>query len=393
MRDIEVLNPDANLILAITSECRRRKAMGEKVIDLSLGEPDLNTPPRIVAAASRALEQGHTRYVPTAGIAPLRVALRRSLGKEGLDYAPQELMATCGATGALWCALRVMLRQGDEVLLPVPTFPPYYAQIRMAGGIPVSLHTRQEDGFKLTAEMLRAGVTERTRLLILNSPANPTGAVYTRAELEALASVILERGLFVISDEVYSSLVYGDARHLSLAALSKELRQQVLVIRSFSKSHAMTGWRIGFAAGPEQLIEQMISVQELSVLSPASVSQWAAVEALREMPEEAAERLAGLDARRRYVLERLERMTGAPVRADGGLFAFPDLSGPGRDVTKLCRYLLDREALALVPGAAFGAPWCARISYVGSLAELEEGMDRLSRGLNSFEEGKRAAGA
>jgi len=383
MRTSLALKPSQNAILAITSECRRRKAMGEKVIDLSLGEPDFDTPPRIVAAASRALEQGQTRYVPSGGIAPLRVALKRSLKLEGLDYAPQELLVTCGATGALACALQALVRPGSEVLLPVPYFPPYVAQVQQAGGVPVLVPTHREHGFKLTAEGLRAAVTERTRLLILNSPNNPTGAVYTRAELEALAAVVLERDLIVLSDEVYQSLVYGDARHVSMASLG-ELRERVVVLRSFSKSHAMTGWRIGYAAGPRRIIEEMTLVQELAVLSPASVSQWAAVEALNEPTAETASRQSALDARRRHAVERLERLTQAPVRAEGAFFVFLELPGPERDVTAFCRYLLDREALALVPGEVFGVPDGMRLSYAGALAELEEGLTRLERGWASF---------
>jgi len=374
-----------NQILLITAECRRRKALGERVIDLSLGEPDFETPARITAAATRALEQGQTRYTPTAGLSPLRVALRKTLSREGLDYSPREVMVTCGATGALWCAFRAQLRPGDEVLLPAPFFPPYAAQIGLAGGVPVLLKTRQADGFKLTAAGLRAAVTDRSRLLVLNTPANPSGAVYTRDELEALAAVVVETGLLVISDEVYSTLVYAAARHTSLAALGETVRKQVLLVRSFSKSHAMTGWRVGFAAGPEALIREMTSVQELGMVCLSSASQWAALEATREVPGEGSDRLFSLEARRDYLHQRLERMDGVRlVRAEGALFVFPDLSERVSDVTGFCRSLLERESVALVPGAEFGVPECVRISFAASMPELVEGMDRLAQGLIAY---------
>lgn len=368
-------------ILALTADCRRRQAAGRDVVDLGLGEPDRATPPHVLDAAARAARDGHTRYTPPAGVAPLRSAIVRHLSREGLAYAPREVMVTCGAMGALACAFHALVGAGDEVLLPAPYYPPYLPQIGLVGGRAVVVPTEESDGFRLRPEALRAALTPRSRLLVLNSPSNPAGTTYGRGELAALAEVAAEGGLLVVADEVYRDLTEETA-FTSLASLSGEIRARMLLVRSVSKSYAMTGWRIGYAAGPEALVDAMVRVQEALLVMPSSVSQQAALAALTGPQDGLLELAASLRARARYARSRLAAMPGircAP--ADGTFFAFPALGSPGDDVADLCAWLLDRHGVSVVPGSAFGVPWCARLSCAAPEDRLREGLDRLERGL------------
>jgi len=369
-------------ILALAAECRRRQALGADIVDLGLGEPDTPTPAHVGSAAAQAVAQGHTRYTPPAGVAPLRSAIVRRFAQEGLAYAPREVMVTCGAMGALSCAFHATVGAGDEVLLPAPYYPPYLTQIALVGGQAVIIPTDEADAFKLRPQRLRAALTDRSRVLVLNTPNNPAGTVYTRAELSALAAVALEAGLLIVADEVYSDLVAGPEAFVSVAALSPEVRRQTLVVRSVSKSYAMTGWRIGYAAGPEPLLKAMTRVQEALLVMPPSVSQWAALEALTG-PQDCLRALAGSLAERAvYARQRLQAMPGVRCAPAGGtFFAFPALGPPGSDVTGLCASLLDSYGVAIVPGHAFGIPWCARVSCASPRTQLEAGLDRLERGL------------
>jgi aspartate aminotransferase len=362
-------------ILAIAAECRSRRAMGERIIDLSVGEPDFDTPAHIVEAAILALGEGATRYTPPAGLAPLRQAVVRSLGAEGLRYVPREVMITCGATGAIACAVQALLGDGDEAIIPAPFYPQYLNPIALTGAKAVIVETSAANGFRLTADMLRDAITPRTRLLILNVPSNPAGVMYTREELAPLAMVAQEHGLMILSDEVYASFTYGQP-FVSIAALAPE---STLVVRSVSKTYAMTGWRIGYAAGPTRLIEAMTTIQESSVVTPTAVSQWAALEAIRG-PQECAGKMRDEFARRRAMaVKKLSAITGVTISAgDGGMFVFPDLGGRIEDVDAFCKRLLRERGVAVVPGTEFGAPTCVRISLGTKIQEIEEGLARLA---------------
>jgi aspartate aminotransferase len=292
------------------------------------------------------------------------------------------VMATCGAMGALGCAFLALLGPGDEVLVPAPYYPPYLPQIALAGGVAVPVPADEGDGFKLRPEALSRAITARSRVLVLNVPGNPAGTVYTRQELAALAEVALRAGLVIVADEVYCDLVAGPGEFTSVAALGPEVERQTLVVRSLSKSYSMTGWRLGYAAGPEALIKAMTRVQEALIVMPSSVSQWAAVAALTGPQDCVRELASSLAERAAYVRLRLQAMPGVRGGAAGGtFFAFPALGAPGEDVTDLCARLLDRHGVALVPGREFGVPWCARLSCAAPRAELEEGLDRLADGL------------
>jgi aspartate aminotransferase len=381
----------SNPILAIVADCRRRRAMGQRIVDLSLGEPDFATPAHIVDAAARAMTEGQTRYTPPEGIAPLRMALRRHLAAAGLVYRPREVMAACGATGALTCAFQALLAPGDEVLVPLPCYPAYATQIALAGGVPIGIPTGAAAGFRVRPEDVQAALTTRSRVLILNNPCNPTGAVYTAGELEALLEAAVAADLFVVCDEVYCDLRHERAPFISFAALTAEARSRSLVVRSASKTYAMTGWRIGFAAGPEALISAMVTVQEAWVVMPASVSQWAAVAALTG-PQDCVDAMAeSFGSRYRYVHERLAMMTGVRMtEGHAGFFAFVDVSEVTADAAELCRRLLGQQGVAVVPGEAFGVPGCIRLSYATSLPEIADGLERFERGLKEIASGQAA---
>jgi aspartate aminotransferase len=381
-----------NGILTLAAECRRRQMLGQRIVDLGLGEPDAPTPAHVLAAATRAAAEGQTRYTPPAGMGSLRSAVVRRLSAEGLAYAPREVMITCGAMGALGCAFLSLVGPGDEVLLPAPYYPSYLPQIGLVGGSVVTVPTDESDDFKLRPEALRAALTPRSRVLLLNAPSNPAGTVYTRDELAALAALAAEAGLTIVSDEVYCDLLAGPEPFVSVAALGRDVQRRTLVVRSLSKSYAMTGWRVGYAAGPEALVKAMTRVQEALIVMPSSVSQAAALEALQGPQDCVRELAASLARRAAYARERLAAMPGVRCAAAGGtFFAFPALAAPGSDVTELCARLLDRHGVALVPGREFGVPWCARVSCAAPQAELEEGLDRLERGLSEAQRHEHAA--
>jgi len=372
-----------NPILAIAADCQRRRTFGQDIVDLSVGQPDFGTPRRIGDAACRAVAAGETRYPPLQGIGPLRVAVRARLLSESLGYQAREILVTAGATGGLFCAFQALLEPGDRVLIPVPAYPAYARQVALAGGVPVPVPTRFEDGFRLMPEGLRAATREPARLLVLNNPGNPTGAVYGREELEGIAAVVLERDLAVVADEIYSDFIHAGPPFVSFASLGPKMRERTILVRSLSKSYAMTGWRIGFAAGPEVLIRAMLEVQHAALVAPASVCQWAAAEALAGDQAELREMARTYAERHRLVQDWLATLSGVrSIDARGAFFAFPDLSGRCRDVDRLCRTLLDRQGVAVVPGSAFGAAGCIRISYAVETAQLAKGLDRLRKGLD-----------
>lgn len=371
-----------NGVLVLMRECRQRKAAGQHIVDLTVGEPDFATPANVTAAAARALSEGHTRYTTPAGMPQLRAAMARTLGEEGIPYLMQEVVVTCGATGALSSALQALLSPGDEVVIAAPYYPDHRSQVVLAGGTPVIVATSASDHFKLAPAALRAALTPRTRVLIINNPVNPTGAVYTREELQALVAVALDADVFVLADEVYSNLVYDGPPFTSVAALGPEVRQRTVVVRSLSKTYAMTGWRVGFAAGPQALIEAMTTIQGLTVVAASTISQWAALAALtgpRDAPAAFRAQLAGRWAITVAGLAAIPGIAMAPSR--GALFAFVDLGMP--DTRPFCARVLARHGLALVPGDEFGAPWGVRLSFAGAETDVREGLALLETALQA----------
>src|SRR5262249_29187024 len=374
--------------LAAGALARQLKAQGVAVFDFSLGEPDFPTPEHICAAAVKAMRDGHTHYTPAAGIPELRAAVARFYQKTyGITYAPDQVIISSGAKHSLHNALAALVGPGDEVIIPTPYWVSYSDIVQMTGASYVLVPTTVESGFKMTPRQLRAALTPRSKVLMLNSPGNPTGTVYSRAELEALADVVLEAGLAVLSDEIYEKLVYGDARATCFATLRPGLAERTLTVSGASKSYAMTGWRMGWALGPAHVIKAMSNVQSQQTGNPCSISQYAALAAL-EGDQEWVERMRQeVEPRRDLVCGRLSAMPGVRCPLPGGAFyAFFDISSHfGRplggytvgDSAGFCRAALEAAHVNLVPGSAFGAEGYVRLSYAAGREQLQGGLDRL----------------
>jgi aspartate aminotransferase len=381
-----LIQPSATLAMA--AEAKRLKADGVAVLDFALGEPDFPTPENIQEAAIRAMRSGQTHYTPPAGIPELRQALAKHYTERlGLPTKADQVIISNGAKQSLHNALMAVCGPGDEVVIPAPYWVSYADLVKLAGATPVVIETTEAEGFKLSPERFLQAVTPRTKLLMINSPSNPTGVVYTRAELEALADSVLTTPAGVLSDEIYEQLCYGDARPTCFATLRPELAERTITISGVSKTYAMTGWRIGWAVAPAAVAKFMGDVQSQETSNPCSVSQWAALEAVTGPQGSVAAMHAEFARRREYVLRRVESLPGVTcVPPDGAFYAFLNIrSHFGRtlggraiaDSTAFCLTALASAHVALVMGSAFGAEGYARMSFATDLATLERGFDAL----------------
>lgn len=389
------LNISPSQTLAIDAEAKALLARGVNVISFGAGEPDFDTPDYIKEAAVAAIWAGKTKYTPVAGILPLREAICRKLEfDQGLKYKPEQVVVSAGAKHSLYNAMQVLVQEGDEVILPAPYWVSYLEQIKLTGATPRIINTREENGFKMTHSELEKAVNPRTRLLILNSPSNPTGVVYTSDDLKSLHDVILRYDFSILSDEIYECFIYNGLKHVSIASLSPELKERTVVINGVSKAYSMTGWRIGYAAAETPVAKAMANLQSHSTSNPTSIAQEACVVALngdqcvlKQMMEEYS--------RRRNVM--VERLTGIPgitcIKPGGSFYAFPNVSAyfgksyKGRlinSATDLAALLLTEVHVAVVPGVAFGNDNHFRLSYVCSLEKINEGLDRISEFLGKL---------
>jgi len=367
-----------SITLAITAKAKKMKQEGIDVIGFGAGEPDFDTPDYIKEAAKNSIDSGFTKYTPASGIPELKAAVCNKLKKDnGLDYEVSEVIISCGAKHALYNAMQVICDEGDEVVLPSPYWVSYSEQIKVAGGLPVFVETREENGFKITPEQLRKAITPKTKLFIINSPGNPTGSVYSKEELQLISGVLVEAGIYCISDEIYENIIYDGAEHISIASLGAEIK----------KSYSMTGWRIGYAAGPREIIKAMSNLQSHSTSNPTSFCQKAGITAL-EGPKETQKAMVVEFAKRRdYIVERLNSIEGISCRKpEGAFYVFPNISKLLRkkykekeikDSVSLSQILLDNAKIAVVPGAAFGADGYLRLSYALSMENITKGMNRL----------------
>ena len=384
---VRALRPSETL--ALSARARELRARGEKVVSFAAGEPDFDTPVSIQEGAIEAIRGGHHRYTEVAGTAALRGAIAEKLRRDiGVTYGAKEIVVGNGAKHAIWNALFTLLEPGDEVLCPAPYWVSFPEMVRLAGGTPVAVMPAA-GRYKVSAEEVERAVTARTRLLIMNSPNNPSGMVYTRDEVASLVEVARRHDLMILSDEIYERLVYGDARHTSPASLGDDAQNRTVVINGVSKTWAMTGWRIGYAAATAEIAEGMERLQGQMTSNASSVSQQAALAALTGDPEPAETMRKRFAVRRDFVVERLGRVPGVKLTApDGAFYAFPDmseaLSRSKRGVkgsAALCDYLIDEAKVVCVPGAAFGMEGHIRISYAISDGEIAEGLDRLDAAL------------
>lgn len=391
-RLIQALEPSATIGMA--AKARELKAAGARVVDFSVGEPDFATPAHICEAAEAALRAGHTHYTASGGIAELRAAVARQYRqRHGLEYAPNQVVVSNGAKHALHNAFTVLLDPGDEVIIPAPYWVSYAELVKLTGARPVIVPTREDRDFRLSADELRAALTPRTRMLLLCSPSNPTGSVYAPEELAALADVVLERDLVVISDEIYERLIYDHHRFVSFPTVRPGLAERTVVVNGVSKAYAMTGWRIGWSLAPPKVAKAIDDLQSQETSNPSSISQYAALAALEGPQDCVDEMLRHFAERREYARRRIAELPGLRCPAMGGAFyAFINIQAHlGRtyqgvrvdDSTAWCLQLLAQQHVATVMGAAFGAEGYARISFATSLAHLEEGFDRIARFLAS----------
>ena len=378
--------------LAVTARARELKREGRDVIGLGAGEPDFDTPDNVKAAAIAAIQRGETKYTDVDGLPELKAAIVAKFAREnGLTYTPAQIHVAPGGKAVLFNALMATLSPGDEVIVPAPYWVSYPDMVLLAGGEPVAVVGVEADGFKLQPAVLEAAITPRTKWLILNSPSNPTGAAYTRAELEALAEVLRRHPqVWVMTDDMYEHLVYGDFEYTTFAQVAPDLYDRTLTVNGVSKAYAMTGWRIGYAGGPKALIDLMRKVAGQTTSNPASISQWAAVEALNGPQDFIAERGRAFEKRRDLVVSMLNQATGLRCPTpEGAFYVYPSIEGligktTGDGVVidsdeTFTTELLNGEGVAVVQGSAFGLSPYFRISYATSEAVLEEGCRRIQR--------------
>jgi len=378
--------------LKITAKAKAMKAEGLDVIDFSVGEPDFPTPENIREFAKKAIDEGHTRYTAAPGIPELRRAVADRLRDDyRLEYDPSEICVSNGGKHALYNLILALVNEGEEVLIPAPYWVSYPEMVLLAKGVPIILPTQEENGFKITADHLRQAISASTRALILNSPSNPTGSGYSKEELEAIARVAVEEKLYVITDEIYGTLTYEGFQFTPFASLGEEVKQRTITINGVSKSHAMTGWRIGYAAGPREIIDGLVRIQSHSTSNPCSIAQMAALEAMRGPQQELTRMRAEFEKRRNFVLYKLSTLSDVTcVKPQGAFYVFPNMSAYYgkehggmviRNSYGLAYYLLKQARVALVPGDAFGADDHIRISFATSMEELERGLDRIIEAL------------
>lgn len=378
----------ASPTLAVGARARELKAQGEPVIDLSLGEPDFPTPEHIAEAGVRAIREGRTRYTPAPGLLGLRAEFAEWLGREyGLRYRPSGTIVSCGAKHSIFNVLSAVAAEGDEVIVVHPYWVSYPAQVSAVGAEAVIVRTKEDDGFRLQPDSLRAALTDRTRAVIVNTPCNPTGAVYSAEELRALADVLKETSAVVIFDEIYGKLTFGGRSHANLVAVAPELRDHTVIVSGASKAYAMTGWRIGLAAGPEELISVMARFQSQTTSNATTISQYACLAALTGNQEPVEEMRKTYEERGRRLHELLPDIPGLTCNEpEGAFYLFPNVSAylgrtiAGRRVTgslDLAAVLLEEAKVATVAGIAFGDDEHLRLSYVVDIPVLEEAVDRM----------------
>jgi aspartate aminotransferase len=390
---LKTLAPSSTL--AVQAKAKELRARGVDVISFGAGEPDFDTPQRIKDAAIEAMRRGQTKYTEVGGVPELRAAVCAKLKRDnGLEYEPADVLVSVGAKHTLFNLVVALINPGDEVLVPSPYWVSYPEQVRLVGGVPVDVETSEATGFDLDPDALRAAVTPRTKLIVVNSPNNPTGAVFSPAALQAVGRLAVERNLWIVSDECYEALTF-EGRHVSVASFGREVKARTIVVNTCSKAYAMTGWRIGYAAGDRALIKAMTDVQSQVTSNPSSVAQWAAVEALTGAQDEVAKMAGEFDRRRRSIIAGLNALPGVRcVTPRGAFYAFANVSGlfgrtwrkPDGAVTlgsslDVTSFLLEEARVAVVPGKDFGSDAHVRLSYATSDALISEGLARMGAAL------------
>jgi aspartate aminotransferase len=375
-----------SLTLVIDSKAKEMKAKGEDVVGFGAGEPDFDTPQHIKDAAAAALAGGFTKYTPSSGIPELRQAIAdKFLRENGLTYKPSQIIVSNGGKHSCYNVILATCQEGDEVIIPAPYWLSYPEMVKLAGALPVILETTDQTEFKVTPAQLRAAISSKTRLFILNSPSNPTGSVYTPDEIKALGDICVEKGVLIMSDEIYEHLTYDGAQVKSVASFSQAHYDHTIIVHGFAKAWSMTGWRLGFLAAPEPIAKAIDAIQSHSTSNPCSFAQKGGVAALTGSQAHLPGWLAEYAKRRTRAWEMLNAMPGVScVNSKGAFYLFPNISKTGLKSADFCARLLEQEKVAAVPGIAFGADDYIRISYATSLANIEKGLGRMDRFVRSL---------
>jgi aspartate aminotransferase len=368
-----------SLTLAIDSKAKAMLAEGIEVFGFGAGEPDMDTPEHIKAAAIKALQEGRTKYTPSAGIPELRQAISQKFLKDnGLDYKSSQVIVSNGAKQSCFNAIAAVVNEGDEVIIPAPYWLSYPEMVRIVGGEPVFIQTREENNWKITPEDFENAMTPRTKMIIINSPGNPTGSIYTREELKALSEVAAEEDIYILSDEIYEKLTYDGAEHVSVASVSPEAYDLTITVNGFSKAYAMTGWRLGYLAAPEPIARVIDSMQSHMTSNPCSFAQYGALAALTGDQQCVTDMREEFDIRRQYMFERLTQIQGvSAVRPQGAFYVLANISSLGLKSQNFADRLLSKSSVAVVPGVAFGDDRTVRLSYATSLDIIKSGLDRI----------------
>ena len=390
-RRLSVIEPSPTL--AVSAKAKALKAKGIDVISFGAGEPDFDTPVHIKEAAKKALDAGDTKYTLVEGTIPLRKAVAAWLGKaHGLTFDVSEIIVSSGAKQSLFNAIHTLVDEGDEVIIPTPAWVSYNDIVKLAGGRPVNVPTLAEENFNVRLDDVARAITPRTKIILVCSPSNPTGAIYDEATLRGLAKLAVDRDVWLMTDDIYRTLLYGDAKFFQPATISPEVRAHTIIIDGVSKAYSMTGWRVGFTAAPKEVVEGMATLQGQSTTHAASMAQAAALAAVEGPTDELEKMRVEFDKRRKAMVKGLREIAGVKcVEPKGAFYAFPDLGAfigkktpDGKIIANdgvLCEYLIEAARVAVVPGSAFGAPGYVRLSYATSMKNVEEGVRRMAEAL------------
>ncbi|MGK7933843.1 MAG: pyridoxal phosphate-dependent aminotransferase [Microcystaceae cyanobacterium] len=375
-----------SITLAISAKAKAMKTDGIDVCSFSAGEPDFDTPTHIREAAKKALDEGKTRYGPAAGEPPLRKAIAQKLkNNNNLNYAPENVIVTNGGKYSLFNLMLALIEAQDEVIIPAPYWLSYPEMVKLAGGTPKIVNTTEASDYKITPEQLKQAITPKTKLFVFNSPSNPTGSVYTPSEIEALAQVVVDGDILVVSDEIYEKILYGDTKHVSIGSFSPEIFKRTIISNGFAKSYAMTGWRVGYAAAPVEIIKAMATVQSHSTSNVCTFAQYGAIAALEGSQDCVTTMLEAFSKRRTLIVDRIQAIPKLSCSVpQGAFYVFVDISQTGLKSLDFCDKLLEAQQVAAVPGIAFGADQCIRFSYATDQATIEKGMDRLDKFIQSL---------
>ena len=381
--------------LAINAKAKAMQSQGIHVISFGAGEPDFDTPQNIKQAAKKAIDDGFTKYTPVGGIDELKDAIIKKFQRDnGLTYRRSEVIVSCGGKHSFYNLAQAIFDQGDEVIVPAPFWVSYPPMVALANAKPVIVETIEKNEFKITPDELKKAITPKTKALIINSPSNPTGSAYSRKELEKIAELAVSKNFFVISDEIYEKIVYDGFKFTSIASLGEEIKKKTIIVHGVAKTYAMTGWRIGYTAGSEEIISAMNNIQSQSTSNPTSIAQKASVEALVGLQDEVAKMVAAFGQRRNFIVDRLNKIRGVSCyKPVGAFYVFPNFSSyygksyQGKKIensTHLADYFLDAAKVAVVPGVEFGADPFERLSYATSMEDIKEGLNRIEEALNKL---------